>query len=126
MHSCSNYLGWRAGRLDARPPFADAKRENYAYTERNVPAQPPTTPVQLPVFSLTMYRSGSMISKTLAGLGKEIGVDNIMGIDIFNEPFDYSWSEWKTLIEMAYEAISSVNPNILIFARELVALTVPG
>jgi hypothetical protein len=40
-----------------------------------------------------------------------------MGIDIFNEPWDYSWSEWKSLIDKAYAAISSVNPNILIFAQ---------
>ena len=24
MHSCSNYVGWRKGRLDARPPWVDA------------------------------------------------------------------------------------------------------
>ena len=23
IHSCSNYVGWRKGRLDARPPYVD-------------------------------------------------------------------------------------------------------
>src|SRR5512133_568606 len=31
IHSCSNYLGWRAGRLDARPPFSDKDREQYTF-----------------------------------------------------------------------------------------------
>ncbi|NLP01617.1 MAG: cellulase family glycosylhydrolase [Fibrobacter sp.] len=117
MHSCSNYLGWRAGRLDARPPFADAKRENYAYTREEcscAATNNPSTVTRIQPYDVQKWLNDL---KTLAGLGKEIGVDNIMGIDIFNEPFDYSWSEWKTLIEMAYEAISSVNPNILIFAQ---------
>jgi hypothetical protein len=39
-----------------------------------------------------------------------------MGIEIFNEPYDYSWSEWRSLIDQAYQAINSVNSNILVFA----------
>ena len=31
MHSCSNYVRWRAGRLDARPPYVDANREQYEH-----------------------------------------------------------------------------------------------
>jgi hypothetical protein len=50
--------------------------------------------------------------RTLAGLS-----GNILGIDIFNEPWDYSWAEWKSLIDQAYIAVSAVNPNILIFAQ---------
>jgi endoglucanase len=30
---------------------------------------------------------------TAAGLGAELGVTNIMGIDIFNEFWDYTWEE---------------------------------
>src|SRR5690349_9258680 len=31
IHSCSNYVDWRKGRLDARPPFVDATRDNYDF-----------------------------------------------------------------------------------------------
>ncbi|MES1263382.1 MAG: cellulase family glycosylhydrolase, partial [Peristeroidobacter soli] len=31
VHSCSNYVGWRKGRLDARPPWTDATRDNYEF-----------------------------------------------------------------------------------------------
>ncbi|MEI8633748.1 cellulase family glycosylhydrolase [Vibrio sp. PP-XX7] len=35
IHSCSNYLGWRAGRLDATPPYTDKDRDNYDYTRED-------------------------------------------------------------------------------------------
>ena len=35
IHSCSNYVGWRKGRLDARPPWADADRDNYDFKREN-------------------------------------------------------------------------------------------
>lgn len=117
MHSCSNYVGWRAGRIDARPPWTDAKREDYVYTREDCSCAAtgnPSTVKRIQAYNEEMWLNDL---KKLAGLGKEIGVDNIMGIDIFNEPWDYSWSEWKTLIEKAYEAISSVNPNILVYAQ---------
>jgi aryl-phospho-beta-D-glucosidase BglC (GH1 family) len=44
-------------------------------------------------------------------------VDNIIGIDIFNEPHDYTWAEWKSLTEQAYAAINTVNPNLLLFVQ---------
>src|SRR5258705_119258 len=31
IHSCSNYVDWRKGRLDARPPYVDATRDNYDF-----------------------------------------------------------------------------------------------
>jgi aryl-phospho-beta-D-glucosidase BglC (GH1 family) len=42
MHTCSNYVGWRKGRLDARPPWADANRQGYDYKRENIPAPRPT------------------------------------------------------------------------------------
>jgi endoglucanase len=117
MHSCSNYVGWRAGRIDARPPYADANREDYEFTREDCSCAASNNPSS--VTRIQAYDESKWLAdlKTLAGLGDEIGVDNIMGIDIFNEPWDYSWSEWCSLIDKAYEAISSVNPNILIFAQ---------
>jgi aryl-phospho-beta-D-glucosidase BglC (GH1 family) len=117
MHSCSNYIGWRAGRLDARPPYVDATRQQYEYTREDCSCAATGNPST--VTRIQAYDEAKWLSdlKILAGLGKEIGVDNIMGIDIFNEPWDYSWNEWRSLIDKAYEAISSVNPNILIYAQ---------
>lgn len=117
LHSCSNYVGWRAGRLDARPPYVDATRIGYEYTREEYSCSEtgnPSTVKHIHAYNTTKWLADL---KKLAGLGAEIGVDNIMGIDIFNEPWDYSWPEWKDLIDQAYTAISSVNPNILIFAQ---------
>ncbi|MEI8633749.1 cellulase family glycosylhydrolase [Vibrio sp. PP-XX7] len=50
-------------------------------------------------------------------LPDSLKVNNILGIDIFNEPWDYTWAEWKTLAEHAYQAIDEVNPNLLIFVE---------
>ena len=99
IHSCSNYVGWRAGRLDAKPPYVDANREEYEFTREDYSCS---------------YGESQWLSdlKTLAGMG-----DYIMGVDIFNEPWDYSWEQWSSMIDKAYAAISSVNPNILIYAQ---------
>jgi aryl-phospho-beta-D-glucosidase BglC (GH1 family) len=117
LHSCSNYVGWRKGRLDARPPWADANREGYVYKREDCSCSEtgnPSTVKRIQAYNETKWLANL---KTLAGLGKELGVDNIMGIDIYNEPWDYSWTDWKDLIEKAYGAINPVNPNILIFAQ---------
>jgi endoglucanase len=117
MHSCSNYVGWRKGRLDARPPWVDAKREDYDFKREDCSCAAsgnPSTVTRVQAYDVSKWLANL---KTLAGLGASIGVDNIMGIDIYNEPWDYSWSEWRSLIDQAYSAISSVNPNILIFAQ---------
>lgn len=117
MHSCSNYVGWRKGRLDARPPWVDANRAGYDFKREDCSCAAtgnPSTVTRIQAYNVAMWLADL---KKLAGLGTEIGVNNIMGIDIFNEPWDYSWSEWKSLVDQAYGAISSVNPNILIFAQ---------
>ena len=59
--------------------------------------------------------------RTLAGLEQQLGVDNIIGIDIFNEPWDYTWAEWSSLAASAYQAINEVNPNLLIFVQGISA-----
>lgn len=101
IHSCSNYVGWRAGRLDDAPPWVDADRDNYDFTREDYSCE---------------YDESQWLEdlKEIAGLSKELGVDNIMGIDIFNEPWNYTWDEWKTLAEHAFEAIDSVNSDLLI------------
>ena len=117
MHTCSNFVGWRKGRLDGRPPYADAARVDYDYKREEYSCSEtgnPSTVKHVHAYNTTKWLNDL---KTLAGRGTELGVDNIMGIDIFNEPWDYSWAEWRSMIDQAYQAISSVNPNILIFAQ---------
>jgi endoglucanase len=117
IHACSNYVGWRKGRLDARPPWSDATRDNYDFKREDCSCAAtgnPGTVTRIQAYDVNKWLANL---RTLAGLGASMGVDNIMGIDIYNEPWDYSWSEWKSLIEQAYAAINAVNPNILIFAE---------
>jgi endoglucanase len=122
IHSCSNYVGWRAGRIDARPPYVDATRVNYDFTRENYSCSSTGNPAG---FSGTVhaYTEAAWLNTigTLAGLPTALGVNNIMAIDIFNEPWDYTWAEWKRLSEAAYARINSVNPNILILVEGISA-----
>ena len=117
IHSCSNYVGWRKGRLDARPPYVDATRDNYDFTREDSSCSATNNPAG--VTRIQAYNQTAWLAnlQTLAGLGNQLGVDNIIGIDIFNEPWDYTWTEWKALAEAAYTAINQVNPNTLIFVE---------
>jgi aryl-phospho-beta-D-glucosidase BglC (GH1 family) len=117
VHSCSNYVGWRKGRLDARPPYVDRDRDHYDFTRENFSCAAtgnPSSVTRIHAYNETLWLNDL---KTLAGLGQQLGVDNILGIDIFNEPWDYTWVEWKTLTEHAFQAINSVNPNTLLFVQ---------
>ncbi|HEU5135915.1 MAG TPA: Ig-like domain-containing protein [Steroidobacteraceae bacterium] len=117
IHSCSNYVGWRKGRLDARPPWVDADRDNYDFKRENYSCAAsgnPATVTTTHPYNQTMWLDNL---RTVAGLGTALGVDNIIGIDIYNEPHDYTWAEWKALTEAAYTAINAVNPNTLLFVQ---------
>ena len=117
IHSCSNYVDWRKGRLDARPPWVDATRDNYDYKREDCSCAPdgnPSTVTRIQAYNEALWLQDL---KTLAGFEQSLGVHNIIGIDIFNEPWDYSWAEWKKLTEDAYAAINSVNPNVLLFVQ---------
>ncbi|HSC66207.1 MAG TPA: cellulase family glycosylhydrolase [Cellvibrio sp.] len=119
IHSCSNYVGWRKGRLDARPPYVDATRESYDFKREGYSCAPVSTPGVV----VHEYNEAKWLAnlRTIAGLSAQLGVDNIIGIDIFNEPWDYTWAEWKRLSESAYTAISQVDPNMLIFIEGISA-----
>lgn len=121
IHSCSNYVGWRAGRLDARPPYVDATRDNYDFTREEYSCAATGNPST--VTTIQAYDEAKWLAnlRELAGLEQALGVDNIIGIDIFNEPWDYTWAEWKRLVELAYQAINEVNPNLLIFVQGISA-----
>src|SRR3569833_2267799 len=117
IHSCSNFVGWRKGRLDARPPYVDAHRDNYDFTRETYSCSATNNPAS--VTHIQAYDKTKWLAtlETLAGLGAQLGVDNIIGIDLYNEPWDYTWADWKTNIEDAYKVLNAVNPNILIFAE---------
>lgn len=115
IHSCSNYVGWRAGRLDATPPWTDAERDDYEFKRENYSCGP----VDDPNVTVQSYNEAEWLDdlREIAGLSAQLGVDNIMAIDIFNEPWGYSWAEWKTLSENAYDAISAVNSDVLVMVE---------
>ena len=78
IHSCSNYVGWRKGRLDARPPWVDATRDNYEFTRENYSCastgNPPTVTTTHPYDTTTWLAN----LRTLAGMSTALGVDNII------------------------------------------------
>jgi aryl-phospho-beta-D-glucosidase BglC (GH1 family) len=121
IHSCSNYVGWRKGRLDARPPYVDRTRDNYDFTREDSSCAASGNPAgvtRIQAYNQTLWLDNL---RTLAGLGAQLGVDNIIGIDIFNEPWDYTWADWKSMAEAAYTAINAVNPNTLVFVEGISA-----
>lgn len=42
---------------------------------------------------------------------------HVLGIDIFNEPYNLSWKQWRDLSTEAGRRILAVNPNLLIFVE---------
>jgi len=111
IHSCNNWIGWRAGRLDDTPPWVDRDRDNYDFTRESYACDGSGNEEE--AYNESVWTQDL---RELAGLGQSIGCDNVMGIEIFNEPYDYTWDEWRSLIDTAYDAINSVNSDILVFA----------
>jgi endoglucanase len=69
IHSCSNYVGWRKGRLDARPPWVDANRDNYDFKREDCSCAAtgnPSTVTRIQAYDVTKWTANL---KTLAGLG---------------------------------------------------------
>ena len=117
IHACSNYIGWRAGRLDARPPYVDVGRLDYDFLREDSSCAATGNPDG--VTNIQAYDEEKWLDnlREIAGLSEELGVSNILGIDVYNEPWDYSWADWKALTEAAYVAINEVNPNVLVFVE---------
>lgn len=109
IHSCSNHIGWRAGWVDDTPPWTDAERENYKYTKEDKSCRGGEDDYTVEKWLADV--------RTLAQLPKDLGVDNVLGIDCFNEPFKYSWSEWSDLAAQCYEAMAEVNDDLIAFVE---------
>jgi aryl-phospho-beta-D-glucosidase BglC (GH1 family) len=112
IHSCSNYVGWRAGKLNANPPYVDADRIEYDFTRESYSCGGGAS-------NDSPYNESLWLAdlKEIASLPSKLNVTNIIGIDIFNEPWDYTWDQWATLSEKAFKAIDSVNKDLLIFVE---------
>ena len=123
IHSCSNYLGWRAGRLDASPPYADADRPGYVYQREDYSCGEGGPGVTVQAYNETKWLENI---REIAGLPEVLGVDNIIGIDIFNEPWDYTWGEWRELSEKAFSVIDDVSDDMLIFVEGVAQSTSDG
>jgi aryl-phospho-beta-D-glucosidase BglC (GH1 family) len=117
IHSCSNYVDWRKGRLDARPPYVDATRDNYDFKREDSSCASSNNPAS--VTRIQAYDTATWLAdlQLLAGFSNSLGLVNVIGIDIFNEPWDYTWAEWSGLTTQAYNTINAANPNLLIFMQ---------
>ncbi len=121
IHSCSNYVDWRKGRLDARPPFVDATRDNYDFKREDsscAASGNPATVTRIQAYNTSLWLADLQL---LAGFSTSLGLNHVIGIDIFNEPWDYSWAEWSGLAGQAYTTINAANPNILVFMQGISA-----
>jgi endoglucanase len=105
MHSCSNHIGWRAGKIDDGPPWTDANRENYKYKKEDY-----TCKTGEDAYDRTKWLADI---HTLAKLPKKLGIKNIIGIDCFNEPFKYAWSDWADLAKECYDAIAAEDDDLI-------------
>jgi endoglucanase len=121
IHSCSNYVDWRKGRLDARPPFVDATRDNYDFKREDsscAASGNPATVTRVQAYNTSLWLADLQL---LANFSNTLALSHVIGIDIFNEPWDYSWSEWSGLAGQAYNTINGANPNILVFVQGISA-----
>ena len=105
MHSCSNHIGWRAGKFDDGPPWVDSNRQNYQYKKDNYYCNQGEDAYDHDKWVADIH--------TLAKLPKKLGISNIIGIDCFNEPFKYSWSEWSDYAKDCYDAIAAEDDNLI-------------
>ncbi|HGC5762230.1 TPA: cellulase family glycosylhydrolase [Legionella pneumophila] len=73
------------------------------------------------VYSMAQYEKDLVL---LAQEIKQRGLDNVIGIDVFNEPYQLSWFKarngqvsWITVIATAAKAVHQVNPDLLLFVE---------
>jgi hypothetical protein len=109
IHSCSNHIGWRAGMIHDGPPWTDANRENYEYKKEDYTCRSGEDEYTVEKWLADI--------RTIAKLPKELGVDNILGIDCFNEPFKYTWSQWADLAKQCYDAMAAENDDMIAFVE---------
>jgi endoglucanase len=105
VHSCSNHVGWRKGRLNDAPPYVDSDRPNYEHKADAYTCASGEDEYNVDKWLATI--------KEMAQLPKKLGVKNILGIDCFNEPWKYSWPQWADMAKMCYDTIAAENDDII-------------
>ncbi len=118
IHSCSNHVGWRAGSLDDSPPYADSDRENWDYKKDNSYCDRGED-----AYGVDKWLADI---RTLARLPIDLGIDNVIGIDCFNEPHKYSWSQWGDLATQCYQAMAEVNDDLIAVVQGVAGSYVDG
>lgn len=63
-------------------------------------------------YSIDRWLADLQVIATVAG-----DYNNVVGIDLFNEPYGFTWTYWAELAGRAYEVISRVNSKTLIFVE---------
>ena len=118
IHSCSNHVGWRAGSLDDAPPYADSDRENWDYKKDDCYCDRGEDAYGVDRWLEDVH--------TLARMPKDLGIDNVIGIDCFNEPHKYSWSQWADLAAQCYQAIAAENDDLIAVVQGVAGSYVEG
>lgn len=72
----------------------------------------PGRPDGCPDYTLDNWRTDLAALATLA-----LPHPHVLGIDLFNEPYALTWSEWKSMAESGAEAVLTANPTLLIFVE---------
>jgi len=72
----------------------------------------PGTPIGCSGYSLSSWTSDL---RSLASLS--LTYTNVVGIDLCNEPYALSYSEWESLVSQGGQAVLSVNPNVTIWVE---------
>lgn len=72
----------------------------------------PGTPIGCSGYSLSSWQNDL---KSLATLSKTY--TNVVGIDLCNEPYGLTYSEWASLASQGAQAVLSVNPNVTIWVE---------
>ena len=118
IHSCSNHVGWRAGSLDDAPPYVDSDRENWEYKKDDCYCDRGEDAYGVDRWLEDIH--------TLARLPDELGIDNVIGIDCFNEPHKYSWSQWSDLATQCYQAVAEENDDLIVLVQGVAGSYVEG
>jgi len=81
----------------------------------------PGTPIACSGYSMDKWLTDM---KTLATLSKTY--TNVIGIDLFNEPWNLTWSTWASYASQAGQAVLGVNPNLTIWVEGVASNSTAG
>lgn len=72
----------------------------------------PGRPDGCPGYTLETWKNDLAALATLAAPHS-----HVLGVDLFNEPYALTWSEWKSMAELGAEAVLTANPTLLVFVE---------